>query len=256
MRAFIATLAACMVQASQSNYLGNLIQENLQSTSSSKYWSLRLGKFNKNELEPIEITVDGVKMTKYVLSNENCTGKGADYSCPIGSRGLIHNTANFDVGEPDFFKPSLLNGSIEWDMDLSGAECGTIAAFTGVSMPAYNPADSHPAVRSFSDGFFYCDAMMGAFGGNYCPDVTFMEANKYTFSTTPHVCSDPDANGHYDTCDWHGAEVHTNASSKDDFGPGSDYKIDTTKPFHVKVFLEEVYGEFSGVKTTFTQGES
>ena len=149
-------------------------------------------------------------MTKYVLSNDGCTADGASYTCPVGGRGLIHNTNYFDVTNPDYFKPILLDTTIEWDMDLSGTECGTIAQFTAVSMPAKLPYDDDgKSGLAFSDGLFYCDSVMGEFGGIECPEMTFMEANKHILSTTAHVCDGPDENGHYHSCNWHGAGKHT-----------------------------------------------
>ena len=107
---------------------------------------------------------------------------------------------------------------------------------------------------AFGDGFYYCDSIMRQFGGVSCPEMTFMEANKYIFSTTPHVCDPADENGHYGICNWHGAGKHT-AGVEDGFGPGDSYTIDTRSPFHVMVSLEEDGGKFIGVKTTFTQGD-
>ena len=215
---------------------------------------MQIGKFSRNNLQPIEITLDGVKMTKYVLSNDDCTADGANLTCPVGGRGLIHNTNYFDVTNPDFFKPELLSSVIEWDVDLSGTECGTIAQFTAVSMPAKLPFDGKSGL-SISDGLFYCDSVMGEFGGTECPEMTLMEANKHILSTSAHVCDEPDENGHYKSCDWHGAGKNT-ADEEDGFGPGPKYKIDTTKPFNVKVYLgEPSHDEFGYFNTVLSQGK-
>jgi len=62
-----------------------------------------------------------------------------------------------------------------------------------------------------------------------------MEANKYSFATTPHSCNAPDDKGFYHKCDGDG---HCNQNIYDqfnwyDYGPGLG--INTDLPFHVKV---------------------
>jgi hypothetical protein len=37
-----------------------------------------------------------------------------------------------------YFKPNLLGGSLEFDVDLSLRNCGCVAAFYLVNMPGYN----------------------------------------------------------------------------------------------------------------------
>ena len=62
-----------------------------------------------------------------------------------------------------------------------------------------------------------------------------MEANRYAFQTTPHACKkDPDS-GNYLSCDEYGDHTNTVDLLKDGYGPGKQYTIDTTKPFHVKM---------------------
>lgn len=95
MRTFIASLAAVVVSAYQG--VADMIKQNNLTDGSSKMNSLLEGRMNKQNLQPIEITLEGVKTTKYVLTKEGCTGQGADYVCPIGGRGYIYNSPNFDV---------------------------------------------------------------------------------------------------------------------------------------------------------------
>ena len=105
-----------------------------------------------------------------------------------------------------------------------------------------------------TDGWGYCDANQVA--GNFCPEFDMMEANKYSFATTPHSCDLPDEKGFYHACDGDG---HCNQNiydqlAWDGYGPGEDYQINTELPFHVKMdFLKDVHGAFEGFTTTMTQ---
>ena len=204
MRTFIATIAAVMVSAYQGQLpLADMVQQNDLTDGSSKLKSLQEGRMNKQNLQPIELTLDGVKTTKYVLSKEGCTGQGADYVCPIGGRGYIYNSPNYDMSNPDFFMPSLLGGSIEWDIDLSLDDCGIVKTFTAVSMPA-KLNDNPDSGRALEDGFFYCDSLMGKFGGQGCPEFTLMNANKHAYRIEGHVCTAINDAGHYQECDQYG----------------------------------------------------
>ena len=166
MRTFIASLAAAAVQAGK------------YETVYSHYMQNHMGGA-KTGLSPIEIDLNGTKTTKYVLS-DGCTGEGADLSCPMGSRGYIVNSPDWDPAQPDFWEVDLVGDSygtyLEWDVDLSQHGSGCINSFYTVSMPAYNKqGDLAPS----SDGRFYCDA--NGVGGNFCPELDLMEANKWAF---------------------------------------------------------------------------
>ena len=60
--------------------------------------------------------------------------------------------------------------------------------------------------------------------------MDIMEANRYSWRTTPHTC---DGSGpHYWSCD-RGGKAATDLQQKGVFGEGK--KIDSGKPFHVKI---------------------
>ena len=68
-----------------------------------------------------------------------------------------------------------------------------------------------------------------------------MEANKYAFHVTGHKCDAPNAQGVYNNCDRGGQctmDVLTN-SDDFDYGPGSQYTIDTNSEFHVRQDFHE-----------------
>jgi hypothetical protein len=93
----------------------------------------------------------------------------------FNGRAYLTKAQNWDPNE--YFKPNLLGGSLEYDVDLSQAGCGCNAAFYMVSMPG--------ATES-SDGMHYCDA--AAVGGNYCTEFDIMEANTWAYRAVNHAC--------------------------------------------------------------------
>ena len=170
MRSFIATLAFAMVQASNP---GKSVEDLMKVTDypEFKYTSYKQSQLDQQGLSTIDITIDGQPQTKYVLSRQ-CTGKKADYTCPLNSRGFIYNKPAYDIESPDYFAPKLLGGSIEWDVNMSKAACGTINSFYMVSMPT-----EAEQAKSIGDGYYYCDSFMGIYGGQSCPEIDLMEAN-------------------------------------------------------------------------------
>jgi len=99
-------------------------------------------------------------------------------------RAYLIETKNWDPNE--YFRPNLLGGSLEYDVDMSQVSCGCNAALYLIGMPGigYNglPFES-------SDGMHYCDA--AAVGGNYCPEFDIMEANQWAYRACNHECSQP-----------------------------------------------------------------
>ena len=102
-----------------------------------------------------------------------------------------------------------------------------------------------------TDGYGYCDAQaVGAQGigtGSFCPEIDLIEANSYGFKATPHRCDAPDSNGHYSACDGYGVDIDDAlefGSGAKDFGPGSDYNINTLKEFNYEVYFAEDNGNF------------
>ena len=91
----------------------------------------------------------------------------------------------------------------------------------------------------------------------YCPEFDIMEANTYSFRSTPHKCDSPDSKGHYWSCDRGGNyAVDVQDNHKEQFGPGSNYEIDTEQPFHVKIDFQSESNKFQGYSTTISQNNN
>ena len=80
------------------------------------------------------MTVDGSSKTFYVAAPFGSAG-GTTYKVPSNGRGYISWEPSLNKSNPDYFRPNLLGGSVEYDVDLSHHECGCIAAFYLVSLP-------------------------------------------------------------------------------------------------------------------------
>lgn len=193
--------------------------------------------------------MNGSYYTLYAAASFGAGG-GNNYTCPANGRGYLSTTASLDFSNPQYYKPNLLGGSVEWDVDLSRHECGCIAAFYLVSMPGHYENGTN---WMNTDGWGYCDA--NKVNGNFCPEFDLMEANKWSWATTPHKCDAPSGKGFYYNCDG-GGQCASNIVDKlgrYGYGPGSNYTIDTTKPFHAKVSFANNNGQFSTYTTTLSQ---
>jgi len=62
-----------------------------------------------------------------------------------------------------------------------------------------------------------------------------MEANRMSFRSTAHACDAPNEFGHYTACDHNGTgQTDVFWDHADDFGWGTEYSINTEKPFRVR----------------------
>jgi hypothetical protein len=83
-----------------------------------------------------------------------------------------------------------------------------------------------------------------------------MEANQYSWQTTAHECNAPSPQGFYNYCNRAGSCWQNNVDklAYSDYGPGSGFKINTEKWFHVKMDFNQSNGSFTNFVTTMSQG--
>jgi len=181
------------------------------------------------------------------------TGGSAD-----GDALTIHHNAGFTIftdkektWEPDNIEEfKLLGNIISYRVDLSKVGCACNLAFYLISMPAVDPQGKpSPGTNRQGQPPYYCDANM--VGGQWCPEIDIMEANNHAFQATLHRC-DPPLDQHYSFCDRGGCE-QTTRTKADAYGPGSEYTIDTTRPFDVDTEFLKNDGLLSGMRTTLRQ---
>lgn len=127
---------------------------------------------DENGWASLQITEDGKPMTLYVAMSQTMS-HDSTMVIPTNARGYLSKTASIDP--TGFYRPNLLGGSVEYDVDLSQSNCGCIAAFYLVSMPG---KDSNGNYWN-TDGYYYSDA--NQVDGNYCPEFDIMEANTWSW---------------------------------------------------------------------------
>ena len=85
----------------------------------------------------IDVTVDGVPTTLYVHYPEPwsmATVSGDSVSFDFNNRMYLSTSPTLDTSS--YFKPDILGGSMEFDVDLSQSGCGCLTALYAIVMPA------------------------------------------------------------------------------------------------------------------------
>ena len=125
------------------------------------------GHSEVNGFNALTVKVDGQDKTLYLTPQ--CGTGGASIDCGYNARATLSESPSLDPN--GFFRPNLLNGSVEYDVDLSQTNCGCVAAFYTVALPAIG-SNGQP---HNTDGYYYCDA--NNITGEWCPEFDIMEAN-------------------------------------------------------------------------------
>ena len=99
----------------------------------------------------VNINVDGVDQVVYIASDKSVSS-GKQLILPYNSRAVLMTVPSMDPGK--YFKPNLLGGSIDYDVDLSTRNCGCIGTIYLVRAPG---KDSSGNLWN-TDGYYYCDA--------------------------------------------------------------------------------------------------
>ena len=89
---------------------------------------------SSSEWTALNIKEDGKDKTVYIAAPSYFKGEGGDHlKVPMNGRALLSNSPTLN---PDkYYKPMLLGGSIEYDVDMSTIGCNCVTSFYLVSAP-------------------------------------------------------------------------------------------------------------------------
>jgi len=184
----------------------------------------------------------------YVMANSNggITVNGATLGLKHNSRAYLTSQCQ-DTFSPGVFKELyLLDKTLTFTTDLSSVTCGCNAAFYLVGMPGYGQ-NQQPDPSQGKD--YYCDA--NKVGGNYCPEMDIMEANRAALQVTPHKCNSPQGK-YYPYCDGGGCGQNTKYTNNA-YGYGSNFQINTQRPFKVSMHFGTQGGSLAEITTVLSQ---
>lgn len=85
----------------------------------------------------LTIKENGKNLDLYVAMGTS-KSSGTTLDIPYNNRGYLSRSASLDPNK--YYKPNLMGGSVEYDVDLSQQNCGCVAAFYLVGMPGKNSA--------------------------------------------------------------------------------------------------------------------
>jgi len=105
-----------------------------------------------------------------------------------GPSNLLFFSESPTLDKNAYFKPDLLGGFMQYEVDLSKVGCNCVTQVLGLAMPA---------VDETADEFGYCTAH----SSEKCPQQNIMVANKYGFKANTRSCEAPNADGIFEECD-------------------------------------------------------
>ena len=99
---------------------------------------------------PLTVKVNGVDTTLYVQtpSWSSATTSGSALSFKFNNRMYLSTSSTTNTAA--YFKPNMLGGSMEYDVDHSKVGCGCLSGIYMVRMPSLDTGNTDP--------FKYCDA--------------------------------------------------------------------------------------------------
>lgn len=132
----------------------------------------------------------------------------------------------------------LLNKEVSFEVDMSTVGCGMNAALYLVAMDK-DGGRANSGFTGAAYGTGYCDAQVQA-GRKSCDEMDIWEANSLATVYTTHPCQ----NGQ---CDAGGCGFNAYArGSKQFYGRGNGFQVDTTKKFTVVTRFVTVDGKNTG----------
>eukprot|EP01084_Bolivina_argentea_P054232 99475_1 len=186
---------------------------------------------------PVMIRENGVNVTRYVVSTDASYASTSGSSIMVKHDGQVQIAANGSATySPYMFMEYKLSGkTLSYTTDLSSVGCSCNSALYLVTMPGYG---SNGQPNPGKGGDYYCDA--NDVNGEWCWEIDVQEANKYVTAATPHQCYQKPG-GYISSCDRGGCGTNSHNVDGNSIGPGSQFKIDTTKPFRYSINFGSTY---------------
>lgn len=147
------------------------------------------------------------EMTAYGLPNKQLTTSGNEVTMGHNNRAWILDYPNDQAVYWSYWH-NYLGGTLSYDIDLSGVDC---ACSAGLYLVQANDGSC-----SWNE--------KGELVEPNCSRVELMEANINGFKTAAFPCE-------FDACP--SGSPTTEFASRNEYGPGPEYKIDTTRKFSV-----------------------
>lgn len=193
---------------------------------------------NAQEWESFEITQDGLTKGMFSQSKEFSVAYIEGKSMEIMGNNSLSIQEAQQASDSSAYKPNLMGGSIEYDVNLAGVNSGCVA---GVYLVESDNSRCSPNESQDQKP--------------QCKSIDAMQANKYGFESKAHPCS----NGTCDAISQCALSMQHEAiqsSHHDCYGPGGS-KIDTNKRFHVKNEYVSTtdYANFWKLRTIISQDD-
>jgi hypothetical protein len=110
----------------------------------------------KDPWNMLETTMNGQPLNLFIAQTHwTEINQSSSDSYDMGWNGRAYLSTKQDWDPNAYFKPKLLGGSLEYDIDMSQISCGCNAALYLIGMPGVG-WDGQPFESS--DGMHYCDA--------------------------------------------------------------------------------------------------
>lgn len=226
------------------------------------------GKWNTKVCPDVETctkncAIDGISANQYTSTyGVHAEGSGLTLDFVTGAKKNDKNVGSrvYLMEDTKYHMFQLINKEFTLDIDMSKLGCGLNGAVYFVEMAEDGGLAKYPTNKAGAPyGTGYCDAQcpvdikwidgqanlpdaedgLSGHYGSCCSEMDIWEANTFASAYTPHPCQGEgcvrcEGAVCNNTCDAAGCDFNTyRLGNKTFLGPGSNFNIDTTKPFTV-----------------------
>ena len=110
------------------------LTQGMKSTA-SQFLATQLSQVEVQGFPTVDVKVDGQSKTLYIAHPFWWTATGGGNEIKIPHNGRAYLSESPSVNPESYFSPVLLGGSMSYDIDMSQAGCGCVAALYTTLMP-------------------------------------------------------------------------------------------------------------------------